>query len=199
MFLKMPGEDLIEVSKGAARLERPGLLPSSNYKYYTYDTLAAIIAGINSRLTALGSTTLALPEKLIISDTEHIAVPELSDDISSAEADKALIVEETVVPTVQQLQQQLTNLTGLDQTADYANNDNKPTPVRNALADDVGTTIKTGYYHVGMVKKDSNIVGNSIRILNYIPQNNTTDEHYVEAAIGDICIVINTEDGEVSQ
>ena len=114
IFLKLPGKALVEISKGAARLERRDSKPTNNTDYFTYDVLAAVIAGINSRLTALGSSKLALPTTLKVSDTEHTAVPDLSEDIVATEEDKAIIVKDTIVPSVLDLAQDIEELeTGL--------------------------------------------------------------------------------------
>lgn len=199
MFLKMPGKDLIEVSKGAARLERPSANPNSdsNYKYYTYDTLAAVIAGINSRLTALGSTALALPEELKISDTIHVAVPEISDDIISADEYKSILVEETVVPTVQVLQKQLTSITG--NTPEKEEEVLQITPALQAKADSTGREIKTGYYQSRNNRPaniaESDIINtantiNTITILNRLPYDPEDSSKILAGNIGDICIVI---------
>lgn len=114
MFLKLPDEDLVEISKGAARLERRDSKTSGNVDYFTYDVLAAVIAGINSRITALGSQALALPEKLKIYDTDTTAVLNIPTDIANehitTEDGKALIVEETVVPSVQELDEYIKDI-----------------------------------------------------------------------------------------
>lgn len=114
IFLKVPGEALVEVSKGAARLERRDSKTSGNVDYFTYDVLAAVIAGINSRITALGSQALALPEKLNVYDTEtkQTVVLDLPVNITSAEENKSVAVKEIVAPTVFELQGQVTKLTG---------------------------------------------------------------------------------------
>ena len=102
VFLKFSADaDIIEISKGAARLESTeGAITSG---YYTYDTLAAVIAGINSRLTALGSDELALPDTLKVSSAEHTIVPELPEEITAI--NNKVIVAENVVPSVQELKQ----------------------------------------------------------------------------------------------
>ena len=97
VFLKLPGSDeIIEISKGAARLERSDSTATTGF--YTYDTLAAIIAGINSRLEALGSKSVALPSKLTA--TEHVLIPDtiISDEV---------LVEDTVVPNVLELDEKI--------------------------------------------------------------------------------------------
>jgi len=114
MFLKLPNEPLVEISKGAVRLERRDSKTSGNVDYFTYDVLAAVIAGINSRITALGSTALALPEKLTVHDeTGNTVVLDIPVNVVSDEAD-TLIVKEAVVPDVDELQGQLTKVTGRD-------------------------------------------------------------------------------------
>jgi hypothetical protein len=116
MFLKLPGEALVEISKGAARLERRDSKTSGNVDYFTYDVLAAVIAGINSRITALGSQALALPETLKVYDSETTAVvkipTKIANEVISTDSDKALLVEETEVASVTQLQEQITAITG---------------------------------------------------------------------------------------
>jgi hypothetical protein len=108
IFLRLPGDNnFTEISKGAARLESPK--GATNTGYYTYETLAAIIASINSRLTALGSTTLSLPTTF--NNTGHVIIPEeIPDEILTS---KNILVEEDVVPTVQQLEEALVKLSGL--------------------------------------------------------------------------------------
>lgn len=102
MFLKLPGNtDFVEISKGAARLESP--TGATTQGHYTYETLAAIIAGINSRLTALGGKDLALPETLNISSTKYTAVPKLPDEIIITNDN--VVVEETAVRSVVDLAQ----------------------------------------------------------------------------------------------
>ena len=127
LFLKLPGsDDIVEISKGAARLESPegATIPG----YYTYETLAAIIAGINSRLAALGSTKLTLPN--VIEDAGYVLVP----DISSTSFSDKLLVEEDVVPTVQQLEQAIAEMYGIT-TKDNANKD--------VLVDTIGEILNT--------------------------------------------------------
>jgi hypothetical protein len=100
MYLRLPkSNEIVEISKGAARLETPE--GAATQGYYTYETLAAIIAGINSRLAALGSKDLTLPTTLNVSSTEHILVPDLSDEIVNS--NENVIVDENVVPSVQDL------------------------------------------------------------------------------------------------
>jgi hypothetical protein len=115
MFLKLPDEALVEISKGAARLERRDSKTSGNVDYFTYDVLAAVIAGINSRITALGSQALALPKQLEIYDTDakQTVVLDIPVNVASDDVDKALIVEESIVPTVEELQTQITKVTGV--------------------------------------------------------------------------------------
>lgn len=102
MFLKMPNTGLfVELSRSATYLESP--VGATTSGYYTYETLAAIIAGINSRLTALGSAALALPGTLKVSSAEHTIVPELPEEITTTN-DKVIVAED-VVPSVQELKQ----------------------------------------------------------------------------------------------
>lgn len=185
MFLKLPGQALVEVSKGAARLERWDSKPSNNTDYFTYDVLAAVIAAINNRITALAGQKLALPTTLNVSGIEHTAVPELSDDISSAEADKALIVEETDAPSVYDLQEQITAITG----GTYTDESYKDT-VLKAKADEADRNIQTGYYQKTLNSFTSSSYANTITISESIPTDSTPGQ------IGDIMIVINAGDGE---
>lgn len=99
MFLKLPGEDVVEISKGAVRLEKPD--SQANYGYYTYDTLAAIIAGINTRLKALGSDTLELPS--VLPETSQVLIPDtiISEEILQVPED---------IPTVQELKIAIDNV-----------------------------------------------------------------------------------------
>ena len=186
MFLKLPGEALVEISKGAARLERRDSKTSGNVDYFTYDVLAAVIAGINSRLTALGSTSLALPAKLQISDVEHAVVPELPEDIVSSNSD--IIVEETVAPNVQQLQKQLTDITGLNENDVDLENSKVITSVKRATSDSTGEVISTGYYRSTSndFTKTSGVKNiNTITIVNEDPNMSK-----LAGVAGDICIVI---------
>ena len=112
MFLKLPNKDLVEISKGAARLERRDSKTSGNVDYFTYDVLAAVIAGINSRITALGSTALALPEKLTVHDEDgNTVVLDVPVNVTPAEDDKSIVVKEIAAPTVFELQEQITKIT----------------------------------------------------------------------------------------
>lgn len=180
IFLKRPGKALVEVSKGAARLERRDSKTSGNVDYFTYDVLAAVIAGINSRITALGGQTLALPEKLKIYETETTAVLDIPVNVSSAD-DKNIVVEDTIVPSVLDLNECITSI--IDGTI----------PAARAVEDDANTEIKTGYYH----SADTDIIktsdkSNKISIIDYIPDKNNQPDN---SQIGDICIVIATSKG----
>ena len=102
MFLKLPGYDeIIEISKGAARLESTESAVVQGY--YTYETLAAIIAGINTRLEGLGGGILKLPTTLpatnsvIIPDGLHATV---LDDTFKTDA----------IPTIQDLSELISGL-----------------------------------------------------------------------------------------
>lgn len=108
IFLRLPGDNnFTEISKGAARLESPK--GATNSGYYTYETLAAIIAGINSRLTALGSTTLSLPTTF--DNTGHVIIPEeIPNEILTS---NKILVDEDIVPTVQQLEEALVKMSGI--------------------------------------------------------------------------------------
>jgi hypothetical protein len=133
IFLKLPGDsNFIEISKGAARLESPE--GAATPGYYTYETLAAIIAGINSRLTALGSTTLSLPT--VFDNTGHVIIPEeLPDEILTS---NKVLVEEDVVPTVQQLEEAISKIQGKnisDITGIIDSNEDSITKLRADLND----------------------------------------------------------------
>jgi hypothetical protein len=172
MFLKLPGEALVEVSKGAARLERRDSKTSGNVDYFTYDVLAAVIAGINSRITALGSQALALPEKLKIYDTDHTAVLDVPVNVASADVDKALIVEEPIVPTVEELQTQITKVTGVERTFTPIT-EQKTTVLKEPVYDDDGNVVeKDGEitYNTTTVTKQE-IVGYNVSYTN--PNNYT--------------------------
>ena len=107
VFLKLPGETgIVELSKGAARLETPRDAKVSGY--YTYETLAAIIAGINTRLDGLGGATLKLPTALPTGDTiiqEDLHTTVLGDTFTEETAKE--------VPTVYQLQEAVAKICGL--------------------------------------------------------------------------------------
>jgi hypothetical protein len=114
MFLKLPGtSDFIEISKGATRLN--GTTEAVTNQYYTYETLAAIIAGINARLDGLGvkalPTTLPETESVIIPENLHTEV--LADDFDPES-----------VPTVEQLTAAVLQLNGntWDMSETTANN-----------------------------------------------------------------------------
>lgn len=148
MFLKLPNKPLVEISKGAARLERRDSKTTGNVDYFTYDVLAAVIAGINSRITALGSKALALPETLKVYDSETTAVVKIPTKIAnesiSTDSDKALLVEETAVPSVQVLDQAIKTLendlpTVIANETTYTNTD----PILNKIGGiEVGTTFE---------------------------------------------------------
>jgi hypothetical protein len=111
MYLKMPDDDTItEISRGATRLESPegATVPG----YYTYETLAAVIAGINSRLAALGSKALELPETL--TTLSATVIPETIPETLENE----ILVEETIVPTVQELEKAINKICGIEYTKD---------------------------------------------------------------------------------
>ncbi len=100
VFLKLPGEEVIEVSNGATRIDNP----SDKSLYYTYESLAAVIAGINARLAALGgSDKYALELPTVLPETEHVLIP---DTIIS---DKILEIPEDI-PSVQDLEEDIDNL-----------------------------------------------------------------------------------------
>jgi hypothetical protein len=114
IFLRLPGDNnFTEVSKGAARLESP--TGATTQGYYTYETLAAIIAGINVRLDGLGvkalPTTLPETESVIIPENLHTEV--LADDFDPES-----------VPTVEQLTAAVLQLNGntWDMSETTANN-----------------------------------------------------------------------------
>ena len=106
MFLKLPEvEEFVEISKGASRLESP--IGATAQGHYTYETLAAIIAGINARLDGLGGTQLTLPTTLPTGDTiipEDLHLDVLGDTFDSKAAE--------AIPTVQSLQQQIDDIKG---------------------------------------------------------------------------------------
>ena len=75
--------------------------------------MATIIAGINSRLDALGSTTLTLPGTL----SGHVLIPE-SESLVNTE----VLVESSVVPTVQELEKAIAKICGNEYNKTYADN-----------------------------------------------------------------------------
>lgn len=99
MFLKLPDKDLIEISKGAVRLEST----TSTGGYYTYETLAAIIAGLNTRLTGIGVDTLKVPDFVTIPSVLPEYIPEDTFEPES-------------VPTLQGLQDEIEAIKGGDGT-----------------------------------------------------------------------------------
>lgn len=145
MFLKLPGKALIEVSKGAVRLERRDSKTTGNVDYFTYDVLAAVIAGINSRLTALGSKDLALPTTLATAtETKHTLIPSTlvtSEEISEElhKESNAVLVAEDIVPSVQELNAKIDSI--------------ELTEAKVKLAEDLYT-----YVPIGNAQKASNEV-----------------------------------------
>lgn len=152
MFLKLPNKPLVEISKGAARLERRDSKTTGNVDYFTYDVLAAVIAGINSRLTALGSKDLALPTTLATAtETKHTLIPSTlvtSEKISEElhkESD-AVLVAEDIVPSVQELNAKIDSI--------------ELTEAKVKLAEDLYT-----YVPIGNAQKASNeVVGSGSTI-----------------------------------
>jgi hypothetical protein len=107
MFLKLPGDtsDFIEISKGAARLESPS--GATTQGYYTYETLAAILAGINARLAALGGDNLKLPTEL--PETNSVIIPNgLHTEVLEDPFDSANVI------TLQGLQDAIDALAGTE-------------------------------------------------------------------------------------
>lgn len=133
MFLKLPNKDLIEISKGAVRLEKQD--GQANYGYYTYDTLAAIIAGINTRLDALGGDTLKLPTALNIPASGQLTV------IPNTVIDNSVLLNDATInaiPTVQQLEEAIGKIQGKNHTkiaAIIANNTDSLQAIREDLTD----------------------------------------------------------------
>ena len=109
MFLKLPGEKAVEISKGAVRLNSAAL---NSTDYYTYEGLAEIIARINKRLAALGGeeySVLALdPNK---TSAPVYTVEQLKES--------GIIAEDTVddidVPSLKELEDKINSVT-LDET-----------------------------------------------------------------------------------
>lgn len=166
MFLKLPGEDIIEISKGAVRLEKPD--SQANYGYYTYDTLAAIIAGINKRLEGLLGSDLKLPT--VLPETGTTLIPEgLHTEILNDIFTNEKVAE---IPTVQSLGTEITNII------------NGPTTVAKAQNDAGGRHISYGYYRTADTVLGTNIktTVNTISIVDEIPKSG--------GSIGDICIVV---------
>ena len=102
VFLKLPNNDqIIEISKGAVRLENSTVASGG---YYTYEGLAEIIARINLRLDALGGNELSLKNNTVMNATVH----SLEDISETLEAD----ITPEVVPTVQDLEAAIIKLSG---------------------------------------------------------------------------------------
>jgi hypothetical protein len=146
IFLKLPDvDDIVEISKGAARLESP--TGATTTGFYTYETLAAIIAGINSRLAALGSTTLTLPSA--IEDKGYVLIPEITDEAIK----NKVLVSEDVVPTVQQLESAIAKIQGKGKTTIsdiLAELQSKPDSVK-ALRDDLDELAKEVEYELDSI------------------------------------------------
>ena len=132
IFLKLPGDDtIVEVSKGAARLETQRDARVSGY--YTYETLAAIIAGINARLDGLGGEILKLPTTL--PDSDSVIVQEgLNNDILNDAFTPDMAV---AIPTVQQLEEAIALIQGKENVNKIADiiekNDDSLTKIREEL------------------------------------------------------------------
>lgn len=168
MYIKIPDDNrIIEISKGASRLNSTENT-SANEKYFTFESLTEIIAKINNRLAALGDTKLAVAHPII---TEA----EIEDTLNPAE-----------VPAVQELQDQITQINGLervfnDDTEEVSFEEVTPsniTPVLRAKADDQGQNIRTGYY------RSTSNNSNTITIATELPTEDTPGN------IGDIYIVV---------
>lgn len=98
MFLKMPNTGIfMELAQGATRLESQ--IGAAAQGHYTYETLAAIIAGINARLDGLGvktlPTTLPETESVIIPENLHTEI--LADDFSTNEVPTVSDLTEAIV------------------------------------------------------------------------------------------------------
>jgi hypothetical protein len=160
MFLKLPGYDeIIEISKGAARLESANSTATTGY--YTYETLAAIIAGINTRLAGLGLNAIPLPDFAPVPEVLPDYIPEDNFDPDA-------------VPTIDTLNAAIVGL-----NTEITNIKNGPTIVSKATSDEEGRNIKTGYY-----RTDNTTNANKITITTSIPTSTTGYSN------GDICIVI---------
>lgn len=107
VYIKLPNDDsILKISRGATRLDSVNNT-ADEQRYYSYETLAAIIAGINARLDGLGGETLRLPTKtatgsIIIQEGLHNEI--LSDTFTSDTAE--------AIPTVQQLEEALSKIQG---------------------------------------------------------------------------------------
>lgn len=105
MFLKMPDSGIfLDVTQGATRLDST-LVTSTNY--YTYEGLAEIIARINLRLEALGSTDLALSNDILKLATVHSLS---ADDPILAAVATTPDIDPDAIPTVQSLDARLDSI-----------------------------------------------------------------------------------------
>lgn len=110
MYLKPSGKfHFLEISKGATRLNSTTEVQTLNY--YSYETLAAIIAGINTRLDALGGNTLTLPNTLKVTESETLTVVPSNDSVIDSDV---LLSSDIIaaIPTVQDLEAAIVKIIG---------------------------------------------------------------------------------------
>ena len=183
MFLNVPGNGIIEISKSADRLNSTKL---HSKDYYTYEGLVEIIAKINKRLEALGSTDLKVTTTAIaptIPELEELKelYPSVDDEFNT-----------NIIPTINQLQEQLTNITGKGYdpytgTVDsIETNADEITPALRAYADENGHNIQSSYYHTEAPTTDD-LSFNSITVHTYEPDDS-------DGIVGDIWIVVDASE-----
>ena len=133
VFLKLSAsEEVVEISKGATRLDST-ITASQNS--YTYEGLAEIIARINARLDALGipvTNTVLAPDAPLKVEEVNALIPdiEITDDLT-----------DVTIPNVTTLGSDIADLdTRIDKIEDGR------TVVKKALQDNTGRQISTGYY-----------------------------------------------------
>lgn len=134
VFLKLPNNDqIIEISKGAVRLENSNTATGG---YYTYEGLAEIIAKINKRLEGIGGETLKVKDTQVVNatilDVSHDLIP---DDNFNPDS----------VPTVQELDAKIEDRTTY----------NNPDPVLRAVGGiSVGESLVKSYEDDGITPKE---------------------------------------------
>lgn len=160
-FLKLPDtNEFVEISKSAVRLEAPEGATASGY--YTYETLAAIIAGINARLDGLGGDALKLPT--ILPETNSVIIPETLNKEILGDTFKS-----DSVPTIQSLNTEI---------SDIKNGTTVVGEASKATKDSEDLNIRQGYY------RSASQNANKITISTTAPTSSTA------GSIGDIIIVV---------
>jgi hypothetical protein len=163
VFLKLStSDDIIEISKGATRLDST---IATSQSCYTYESLAEIIAKINTRLDALGipvTTTVLAPDA-------PLTVEKVNELIPNVEITSDIVAEE--IPDIKELGQKVNQL-----NTNITNITSGETVAKKALQDNNGRQIDTGYYQ----SVNTNVV-NKITI-------STEDPTPTAGNIGDIWI-----------